>query len=39
VRRELLDYTRRDLHQWGPANIFAEHDLYTTRWGNLSNTA
>ncbi len=31
-------YTRRDLHHWGPANIFAEGDLYTTRWGNISNT-
>ena len=31
-------YTRRDLHQWGPDNIFAEEDLYTTKWGRIINT-
>ena len=31
-------YKRRDIHEWSPENIFAENDLYTTRWGELSNT-
>jgi hypothetical protein len=30
-------YTRRDLHEWGPAKCFAQHDLYTTRWGGEEN--
>lgn len=30
-------YTRRDLHQWGPARCFVQHDLYTTRWGEEEN--
>jgi hypothetical protein len=38
VKSDKVRYTRRDLHHWGPVNIFAEQDLYTTRWGNLSNT-
>jgi hypothetical protein len=31
-------WTRRDLHEWSPENIFAEDDLYTTRWGHITNT-
>jgi hypothetical protein len=31
-------YTRKDVHHWGPHRVFAEDDLYTTRWGNISNT-
>lgn len=30
-------YTRNSLHCWAPDNIFAEDDLYTTRWGDISN--
>lgn len=30
-------YTRRNLHEWGPGRCFAEHDLYTTRWGGEEN--
>jgi hypothetical protein len=26
-------YTRHDLHEWGPRKCFAEHNLYTTKWG------
>jgi hypothetical protein len=33
-----VKYTRKALHHWGPHRIFAEDDLYTTRWGNISNT-
>jgi hypothetical protein len=31
-------YTRREVHHWGPDSIFAEDDLYTTQWGQISNT-
>ena len=31
-------YTRNTLHCWSPKRIFAETDLYTTRWGQISNT-
>lgn len=30
-------FTRRDLLHWGPGRCFAEHDLYTTRWGAQEN--
>jgi hypothetical protein len=30
-------YTRHDLHEWGPRKCFAEHDLYTTKWGEQEN--
>ena len=33
-----ITHTRRDVHHWGPDSIFAEDDLYTTRWGQISNT-
>src|SRR5262245_52216070 len=29
---------RNSLHEWSPKRIFAQDDLYTTRWGNLINT-
>ncbi|PWT81140.1 MAG: hypothetical protein C5B58_10295 [Acidobacteria bacterium] len=29
---------KNDVHHWGPRRVFAEDDLYTTRWGNISNT-
>ena len=32
-----VKYTRNDLHEWSPEKIFAEDDLYTTRWGSISN--
>src|SRR5947208_2433486 len=32
-----VKYTRNDLHGWSPEKIFAEDDLYTTRWGSISN--
>ena len=31
-------YTRRDLLQRGPGLCFAQHDLYTTKWGEQENT-
>lgn len=33
-----IKYTRWELHHWGPDSIFAEDDLYTTRWGQIINT-
>lgn len=33
-----VTYTRRDVHRWGPDSIFAEDDLYTTHWGQITNT-
>jgi len=38
IRGDGFSYTRHDLHEWSPEKIFGEDDLYTTRWGNLSNT-
>ena len=32
-----VKYKRNDVHHWSPERIFAEDDLYTTRWGNISN--
>jgi hypothetical protein len=32
-----IKYTRNDLHHWSPEGIFAEDDLYTTRWGSITN--
>jgi Protein of unknown function (DUF4238) len=31
-------FTRHHIHQWSPAKIFAEDDLYTTQWGSITNT-
>ncbi|WFU26158.1 hypothetical protein QA649_08100 [Bradyrhizobium sp. CB1717] len=31
-------YTRHDVHEWSPAQIFAEDDLYTIQWGRITNT-
>ena len=33
-----VKYTKSSLHHWGPDRIFAEDDLYTTQWGDISNT-
>jgi hypothetical protein len=33
-----VKYTKKDLHNWGPDRVFAEDDLYTTQWGDISNT-
>lgn len=30
-------YARKALLPWGPGSCFAEHDLYTTRWGGEEN--
>jgi hypothetical protein len=30
-------FTRDAVHYWSPKRIFAEDDLYTTRWGQTSN--
>jgi len=32
-----IRYTRRALHHWGTDRVFAENDLYTTRWGTGDN--
>jgi len=31
-------WTRRAILPWGPDRCFAQNDLYTTRWGSISNT-
>jgi hypothetical protein len=33
-----IKYTKKEVQWWGPKQIFAETDLYTTQWGTLSNT-
>ena len=33
-----VKFTKKALHNWGPDRIFAEDDLYTTRWGDIGNT-
>src|SRR5271169_5239269 len=33
-----VKYTRKAQHHWGPDGIFAEDDLYTTKWGAGDNT-
>src|SRR6185437_16145666 len=30
-------YPRKDLLNWGAGSCFAEHDLYTTKWGSEEN--
>ena len=32
-----IKYTRHDLHSWSPERIFAQDDLYTTRWADITN--
>jgi Protein of unknown function (DUF4238) len=31
-------YTRNALQEWSPKKIFAQVDLYTTKWGPITNT-
>lgn len=31
-------YKRKELHHWSPEQIFAADDLYTTKWGQITNT-
>lgn len=38
ISRGSIKYARKELHHWGPDSIFAEEDLYTTRWGQVINT-
>jgi hypothetical protein len=38
IQRGNVKYTRKNVHIWGPDRISAEDDLYTTRWGSISNT-
>ncbi len=37
VRQGNVKYKRHDVHHWSPWRIFAQDDLYTTRWGSISN--
>jgi len=37
VTRGKIKYARHDLHHWSPDKVFAEDDLYTTQWGNITN--
>ncbi len=37
VTRGTHKYTREDVKHWSPKRIFAEDELYTTRWGQISN--
>jgi hypothetical protein len=32
-----VKYTRKDFHYWGPANVFAQDDLYTTKLRSTEN--
>ena len=38
VRNGAIKITRKAIHHWAPDRLFAQDDLYTTRWGNISNT-
>jgi hypothetical protein len=38
VRSGNARFIRRDVHEWAPDRIFAEDDLYTSRWGRITNT-
>ena len=38
VRNGVIKFTRKAIHHWAPDRLFAQDDLYTTRWGNISNT-
>jgi hypothetical protein len=38
MKQDKVKYTRKALHYWSPDRVFAENDLYTTKWGELSNT-
>ena len=38
VAQGKVKYTRNALHHWAPDRVFAQDDLYTTQWGNISNT-
>jgi len=38
VINDFAKYTRKAQHHWGPDSIFAEDDLYTTKWGTGDNT-
>jgi len=38
VKQDRVKYTRKALHNWSPDRVFAENDLYTTKWGEISNT-
>ena len=33
-----VKFSRNNIHEWSPKKIFAEKDLYTTKWGSLINT-
>jgi hypothetical protein len=36
--REGHKYKRKALHHWSPEKVFAQDDLYTTKWGTIPNT-
>lgn len=38
VRANGKMWKRQDLLNWGPRKCFAQDDLYTTNWGNITNT-
>jgi len=38
VTNGAIKFTRKAIHHWAPDRLFAQDDLYTTRWGNISNT-
>ena len=38
VTREGVKHRRRDMHCWSPERIFAQTDLYTTKWGEIIDT-
>jgi Protein of unknown function (DUF4238) len=33
-----VKYSRKELHHWSPERVFAQDDLYTTEWGEITNT-
>jgi hypothetical protein len=38
VKSGKVTYKRKALHHWSPDLVFAQSDLYTTQWGQISNT-
>jgi hypothetical protein len=38
VTEDWVKYRRKDLHYWSPERVFAQTDLYTTKWGEITNT-
>jgi hypothetical protein len=33
IKQDRITFQRKALHNWSPDRVFAEDDLYTTKWG------